>query len=188
LEGFGEKSVEKMLTSIEASKANQLHQFINGLGISLIGSKAAKVISSHFKSLAGILEASYDDLVAIDEIGDKMAESVIQYFSDEKVLEMLENLKTMGIDFQVKASSNEALLTGQIIVLTGSLERYGRKELQAILESYGAKVSGSVSKKTSLVIYGDKAGSKLTKAESLGVKALNENDAYDHLKEIGIVL
>lgn len=188
LEGFGEKSVEKMLSSIENSKGNELHQFIHGLGISLIGSKAAKVISQHFMSIEAIVKAEYDDIVSIDEIGGKMAESLIDYFSREEVVNMLSILKEKNIVFKIKESNVTLSLDGMIFVLTGTLTKYSRKELQNILESYGAKVSSSVSKKTSYVIHGEKAGSKLKKAMDLGVKVLDENEALSYLIELGISL
>lgn len=187
IEGFGEKSIEKMLTAIEASKSNELHQFINGLGIKLIGAKAAKVISRHFGTLKNIAGASHETLTAIDEIGDKMADSIIEYFNRQETVDLMMYLESKSIAYKVK-SQNDAVLSGQIFVLTGTLTRFGRKELQTILESYGAKVSSSVSKNTSYVIYGEKAGSKLKKAQDLGVSVLNEEDGYKYLETLGILL
>jgi len=186
IEGFGEKSVEKMLAAIEVSKSNELHQFIHGLGIPLIGSKAAKVLSNYFGSVEKLIDASIEDLVAIDEIGEKMAFSFSDYFNEEKHILMIEELKKLGLQFTVKVNDNISL-EGLIFVLTGTLEQYGRKELQAILEAAGAKVSSSVSKKTNYVIYGEKAGSKLKKANDLGVTALNEEDGIIFLKEQGVL-
>lgn len=187
IEGFGEKSIEKMLESIEKSKSNELHQFINGLGISLIGSKAAKVLSNHFASIESLLAASIEDLISIDEIGEKMALSVRNYFDQENHLDMITKLKDLGLLFVVKSQSGSSL-AGMTFVLTGTLEKYSRKELQVILEGAGAKVSGSVSKKTDMVIYGDKAGSKLKKANDLEISALNEEDALKYLQDKGIDL
>lgn len=186
IEGFGEKSIEKMLESIEKSKENELHQYINGLGIALIGAKAAKVLSSYFGSVEALMDADKESLIAIDEIGEKMADSLTMYFSDPSHRETVNHLKDKGLKFTVK-SKGKTSLDGLTFVLTGTLEHYGRKELQAILEDAGAKVSGSVSKKTDYVIYGDKAGSKLTKAESLGVKTLNEEEGLSYLKDLGII-
>lgn len=186
IEGFGEKSIDKMLESIESSKENELHQYINGLGISLIGAKAAKVLSAHFGSVDALIEADKESLIAIDEIGEKMADSFTIYFSDLSHRETVSHLKEKGLKFIVK-SKGKASLDGLTFVLTGTLENYGRKELQVILEDAGAKVSGSVSKKTDYVIYGEKAGSKLTKAESLGVKTLNEEDGLSYLRELGVI-
>ncbi len=186
IEGFGEKSIEKMLDSIEKSKNNEMHQFINGLGISLIGAKAAKVLSSYFGSIDALIEASLEDLIGIDEIGEKMADSFVTYFNDDNHKIMVSELKALGLQFTVK-SNESASLNGKIFVLTGSLEHYGRKELQVILESAGAKVSSSVSKKTDFVIYGEKAGSKLKKANDLGVKALNEADGLEMLRDMSVL-
>jgi len=187
LEGFGEKSVEKMLDSIEKSKENELHQFINGLGIALIGSKAAKVLSQYFGSVEALIDASVDDLIAIDEIGDKMALSFRNFFDDENNQVMVATLKEKGLKFIVKSQADNTL-NGLIFVLTGTLEKYSRKELQVILEAAGGKVSGSVSKKTDVVIYGEKAGSKLKKANDLEILALNELDGLEYLKDKGIDL
>ena len=185
IEGFGEKSIVKMLDSIEKSKENELHQFINGLGIALIGSKAAKVLSQYFGSIEALIDASIEELIAIDEIGDKMALSFKNYFVDEKHQEMVATLKEKGLEFIVKSQGNNTL-NGLIFVLTGTLEKYSRKELQIILEAAGGKVSGSVSKKTDVVIYGEKAGSKLKKANELEVLALNELEGLEYLKDKGI--
>jgi DNA ligase (NAD+) len=184
-EGFGEKSIEKMLKSIEKSKSNELHQFITGLGISLIGAKAAKVVSNHFGSIDALISATYDELVAIDEIGHKMAESLIEALCSPELLNTVQLLKEKGMQFKVnkKAASG---LDGMTFVLTGTLEKYSRKELQVILENNGGKVSSSVSKKTDYVIYGEKAGSKLKKANDLEVKTLDENAAYEFLQTMNI--
>lgn len=185
--GFGLKSIEKMLESIEESKENALHQFIHGLGIPLIGSKAAKVISKHFRTLEQLKEADKEALTAIDEIGDKMAESLNVYFSSESSQAMITSLKALGINFEEKVEGQNAVLEDIKFVLTGSLSRYSRKDLQAIIESYQGQVSGSVSKKTDYVIYGEKAGSKLTKAESLNIKTLNEAQAIAFLEDKGVI-
>lgn len=187
IEGFGEKSILKMLESIEKSKENELHQFINGLGIALIGSKAAKVLSQYFCSIEALMDASIEELIAIDEIGDKMALSFKSYFDDEKHQEMVDTLKEKGLKFIVKSQEVDTL-NGLIFVLTGTLEKYSRKELQIILEAAGGKVSGSVSKKTDVVIYGEKAGSKLKKANELEVLALNELEGLKYLKDKGLDL
>lgn len=187
IEGFGEKSIEKMLASIEKSKNNELHQFINGLGISLIGAKASKVLSMHFTSVDALVHSTVEDLVAIDEIGEKMALSFRHFFDNEDNYKMIHLLKEVGLKFTVKSLSGSSL-SGKTFVLTGSLEKYSRKELQVILEAAGAKVSGSVSKKTDVVIYGDKAGSKLKKANELEILALNETEALLYLIKNGIDL
>lgn len=189
IEGLGEKSTEKILKAIENSKSNELHQLINGLGISLIGSKAAKVLSSHFKNIDAIMNASYEELISIDEIGEKMAESVLNYFKIEKNKLMIEALKQIGVQMVVKENNREnEFFKNKIFVLTGSLEKYSRKELQTIIENAGGKVSSSVSKNTDFVIYGENAGSKLKKAIELDIKTLNENDALTFLSNNGIMV
>jgi len=187
IDGFGEKSIDKMLESIEKSKNNELHQFINGLGISLIGSKAARVLAMHFASVDALVQATAEEIVAIDEIGDKMAYSFRRFFDNEDNQKMIQLLKDVGLKFTVKSQSGSSL-SGKTFVLTGTLEKYSRKELQVLLEAAGAKVSGSVSKKTDVVIYGEKAGSKLKKANELEILALNETDALLYLIDNGIDL
>lgn len=186
--GFGNKSIDNMLESIEASKDNALHQFIHGLGIPLIGQKAAKVISQHFKSIKSIKEASIDDFTAIEEIGEKMANALVAYFSDSETLVMLEELSNKGITFEAQTSESKNVLEGLKFVLTGTLNEFSRKDLQKIIEDHGGKVSGSVSEKTDYVIFGEKAGSKLTKAQALNVATLNEIEGLDFLKEKGVNL
>jgi len=186
--GFGEKSVDKMFEAIEASKSNSLNQFIFGLGIPLIGAKAAKVIAKTFKTLENLQAASVESIVAIDEIGEKMADSLVSYFAKEDVQAMLDKLKALGISFSEAHDQAGASLEGLKFVLTGSLSRYSRKELQKIIEDNQGKVAGSVSAKTDYVIYGEKAGSKLSKAESLNVKTLNEQEGLAFLESKGVVL
>lgn len=186
--GFGNKSIDNMLESIEASKGNALHQFIHGLGIPLIGQKAAKLISQHFMTIQSIQEASVDDFTAIEEIGEKMAKALVTYFSDPETLVMLEELSKKGITFEAKISDRKNVLEGLKFVLTGTLSDFSRKDLQKIIEDHGGKVSGSVSEKTDYVIFGEKAGSKLTKAQALNVPALNEVEGLDFLKEKGVNL
>lgn len=185
IEGFGDKSIDKMLDNIDLSKNNEMYQVISGLGIPFIGSKASKVLSNHFKTIDSLMNASYDELLSIDEIGEKMANSVIVFFSKEEVQNTMTALISAGLLFRVEQTNSS--LEGVTFVLTGTLEKYGRKELQKILESFGAKVSGSVSKKTDYVIYGDKAGSKLDKANALNVTAYNEEEGLKFLIEKGIL-
>lgn len=185
IEGFGEKSVVKMLENIDLSKNNEMHQVITGLGIPFVGAKAAKVLSNHFKSIDPLMTATVETLIAIDEIGEKMATSIRTYFDSDEVIAMIEAFKEKGLTFRVE--EGQTSLEGVTFVLTGTLEHFGRKELQKVLESFGAKVSTSVSKKTDYVIYGEKAGSKLAKANELGVATLNEDDALAFLKEKGVI-
>lgn len=186
--GFGNKSIDNMLESIEASKDNALHQFIHGLGIPLIGQKAAKVLSQHFKSVKALKEASIDDFTVIEEIGEKMANALVTYFSDPETLKMLDDLSERGITFEAEVSGGKNVLEGLKFVLTGTLNDFSRKDLQKLIEDHGGKVSGSVSEKTDYLIFGQKAGSKLTKAEALNVKTLNESEGLNFLREKGVKL
>lgn len=189
IEGLGEKSSEKLIASIEASKGNELHQMMSGLGISLVGAKAAKVIANHFKNIDNIMNASIEDLIAIDEIGEKMAESVVSYFDKEKNINTINSFKESGVNMVlIDEPVSENVFDGDIFVLTGTLEKYSRKDLQIIIENHGGKVSSAVSKKTDYLIYGEKAGSKLKKATDLGVKRLNEEEAYEMFEKVGILL
>ncbi len=183
LDGFAEKSVEKLLDSINNSKENEMYQYISGLGITLIGLKAAKILSDNF-DIDGLLNASYEELIAIDEIGDKMAMSIINNFQTKDQKKLVEFLKSIGMKF--KRMEKKKALNHLTFVLTGTLKSYKRKELQHIIEDNGGNVSSSVSAKTDYLIYGEKAGSKLKKASELGVKALNEEEGLHLLRDYNI--
>lgn len=174
-EGFGQRSINKLLDNIEASKKNNLDKLIFGLGIRHVGEKVSKVLASRFKDLDNFYNLSKEDLVNVDEIGEVIAESVINYFNDPQNQELLKNLKSKGLNMIYTSNVKEKEeFTGKTFVLTGKLELYKRDEAKAIIESLGGKVSGSVSKKTSYVVAGSDAGSKLTKANQLGVTVLTE--------------
>lgn len=187
IEGLGEKSVDKMLVAIEKSKLNELHQFINGLGISHVGAKAAKVLANHFGDINSIMNATIDEIIVIDEVGTKMAESLTKYFSLSKNIDMITKMKDIGLSLINLQSSSINTLSNKVFVLTGTLEKYSRKELQVLIEKAGGKVSSSVSKKTDYVIYGEKAGSKLKKARELNVKTLNELETITFLGSEGVL-
>lgn len=177
LDGYGEKSVEKMLESIEKSKANPIHKLLSGLGIPLIGEKAAKTLAQNFHSVKALAAADVEALTAIDEIGEKMAQSIIHYFELEQTREMLADFEALGMRLEedVPEDSGEVpVLEGLTFVITGTLENYSRDEMKARIEALGGKATGSVSKKTSYVIAGEKAGSKAEKAAALGVPVLSE--------------
>ena len=176
---MGEKSVNNLLESINKTKDNHLSKLVFALGIRYIGSKAAKNLCERFKSIDEIKNASYDDLVNVDEIGSKMAESIIDFFKEDKNIKVIEKLELAGINFQIKEENNSiesTVLLGKTFVLTGTLSKYTRNEAKEIIESLGGKVSSSVSKKTSYLLAGEEAGSKLKKAEDLGVAILSEED------------
>jgi len=182
LERMGEKSVSNLLRAIEESKENSLEKLLFGLGIRFIGSKAAKILASHFKTMGRLQRASYDELIVIDEIGEKMADAIVQYFSEEKVIALLEDLKELNVNMQYNGpqKSNEGtVFAGKTIVLTGKMEKLTRSEAKEKIEAMGGSVTGSVSKKTDIVIAGEDAGSKHKKALELGISIWNEQQLME---------
>jgi len=185
LERMGEKSVNNLLSSVEQSKANQLNRLLAGFGIPLIGTGAAKLLAKSFKTLEALMDADVETLSEIDEIGGKMAESVVAYFKEENNIQIVEKLTDAGVNTsyaEEDAEGVDKIFEGQTAVLTGTMETLGRKEAKEIIERLGGKVSGSVSKKTDFVLYGEKAGSKLKKAQELGVKTITENEFLEMIK------
>lgn len=188
LERMGEKSVSNLLQAIEASKGNSLEKLIFGLGIRFIGEKAAKILAEEFETMERLEQATYEELVAIDEIGEKMAESIVQYFSEEKVKNLINELHELGVNMEYKgpkkaASDQETIFSGKTVVLTGKLEAMSRNEAKEKIEALGGKVTGSVSKKTDLVIAGEAAGSKYDKAVQLGIPIWDEKRLIESLQE-----
>lgn len=179
LEGKGEKSAAKLLEQIEASKSRGLQRLLFGIDIRHVGERNAKVLARHFRSIDNLAAASEEELVAIPEIGPILAASVYEFFHDKRNLELIERLRTAGVQLEMDASSTAALderFVGKTFVLTGKLENYTRDEAAKLIEDRGGRVSSSVSKKTDYVVAGSDAGSKLTKAESLGVRVLSEQE------------
>lgn len=183
LDKIKEKSANNLLNAIEASKNNSVEKLIFGLGIRHIGAKVAKILAEHFGSLEGVMRADYESVAQIDGLGQAIAESLTTYFKNEQVQALIEQLKNCGLNFAYlgKKPASDSEFSGQTIVLTGKLEHYSRNELKSILESLGAQVTGSVSKKTDLVVAGEDAGSKLTKAESLEIPVINEVELLEKL-------
>ncbi|UFJ41032.1 NAD-dependent DNA ligase LigA [Brevibacillus humidisoli] len=178
MERMGEKSVDNLLEAIEASKQNSVERLIFGLGIRLVGAKAAKVLAEQFGHLDVLRQATREQLLEINEIGPKMADSILTYFSMPQVQELLDRLRAAGVNFSYKGvrveAGNDTPLAGKTVVLTGTLNTLTRQEAEEKIALLGGKVTGSVSKKTDLVIAGDKAGSKLEKAEKLGIEVIDE--------------
>ncbi|TDB53917.1 MULTISPECIES: NAD-dependent DNA ligase LigA [Bacillaceae] len=180
LERMGEKSADNLLKAIEASKENSLERLLFGLGIRHVGAKAAKTLAQQFDTMDKLQKATYDELVTINEIGDKMADAIVTYFSQEEVQELLRELQEAGVNMTYKGpkpvnvGDSDSVFAGKTIVLTGKLEELGRNEAKAEIEALGGKVTGSVSKKTDLVIAGEDAGSKLAKANELGIEVWDE--------------
>ena len=186
-DGFGEKSVVKLLQGIEKSKSNSLERLLFGLGIKEVGVKTAKTLASYFVTMEALEKATYDDLLLVPDIGDISARSIVDYFKEEDNKKMIEELKELGINMKYlgkPVSSKKTYFTGKTCVLTGTLANFGRKEATEILESYGAKVTSSVSKSTSLVIFGTEAGSKLDKANALGIETMDEEEFIKTIKQI----
>lgn len=176
-DGFGEKSVTKLLSAIEASKNNDYYRLIAGLGIPLIGEKAAKTLAKHYSNIELLMEASLDDLISIDEIGDKMAMSIMQYFGQPDAIALIERLKEYGVNMTSSQKIDKnGVLYGKTIVVTGTLLKYTRDGIKDVIEKNGGKAAGSVSAKTDYVVVGENAGSKADKAVQLGVKILSEDE------------
>ena len=186
-DGFGEKSVVKLLQGIEKSKSNSLERLLFGLGIKEVGVKTAKTLASYFVTMEALEKATYEDLLLVPDIGDISARSIVDYFLEEDNKKMIDELKELGINMKYlgkPVSSKKTYFTGKTCVLTGTLANFGRKEATEILESYGAKVTSSVSKSTSLVIFGTEAGSKLDKANALGIETMDEEEFIKTIKQI----
>lgn len=184
LEGYGNKSVANLLDAIDASKNNSLERLVFGLGIKHVGSKTAKVLAKKYKTLDGLMNASVDELVQIPDIGEVIAKSVFEYFHNDDNLEEVNRLIKIGVNTEYLGSEEmeKDEFVGKTFVLTGSLSNYSRDEASLIIEQYGGKCVSSVSSKTSVVIIGDKPGSKYEKAKKLGVTIWTEDDFINKIK------
>ena len=170
-----DQKVGNILSAIEKSKENTLDQLIFGLGIKHVGSKASKNLSKVYHSIDELKNATFEELVSIPDIGTIMAESILEYFKTPKNITLIENLKNLGINPVSNYIQKDFLpLAGLTIVVTGTLDSLSRDEANNLIEEFGGKASSSVSKKTSFVLAGRDAGSKLTKANALGVPVLTE--------------
>lgn len=176
LDRMGKKSAENLISAIEKSKENDLSKLITALGIRHVGANSAKLIASRFKSMDALLAASADEIASIDDVGAIMAESIVEFLSQQQTIHTISRLKAAGVNMECGTAAAGTKFAGMTFVLTGSLENYTRSEAAAVIESLGGKVSSSVSKKTSIVVAGDEAGSKLDKAEKLGVKIIGEEE------------
>lgn len=174
-----EKNTDKLLDTIEKAKQNDACKLLTGFGIPNVGKAAAKSIMKYFKSMERLEHATAEELTAVNDIGEISAQCIRAFFEDEKNQEMLERLKTLGVNMETKeAETIESALTGKTVVVTGTLPNLGRKEAAELIEKYGGKVSGSVSKKTDYVLAGENAGSKLDKANQLGITVISEEELY----------
>jgi DNA ligase (NAD+) len=180
LERMGEKSATNLIKAIEISKDNSLEKLLFGLGIRHVGAKAAKTLAQQFGTMDKLAAATKEDLIAVNEIGDKMADSIVAFFEKEEAVELINELIAAGVNMEYKGSrpvsaeNSDSIFAGKTVVLTGKLERLSRNEAKDKIEALGGNVAGSVSKKTHLVIAGVEAGSKLTKAQELGIEVWDE--------------
>lgn len=186
LEGYGQKSVDNLLEAIENSKKNSLERLLFGLGIPNVGEKTSKLLATHYQTLDHLMAASQEELNTIPDIGEIIAKSITDFFSEEKNIRIIEELKELGLNMiytgpKVEINDN---FYNKTFVVTGTLKKYTRQEIEATIESLGGKSSSSVSKKTSAVIAGENAGSKYDKAQSLGIPIWTEED-FEKYKEEG---
>lgn len=182
LEGMGKKSADNMRNAVEKSKQNDLSKLIFAFGIRHIGQKASKLLSDHFLTLDNMISATKEEILNIEGFGEIMADSVVDFFSLEQTKQMIEELKNFGLNMESQQEIKDNRFEGMTFVLTGTLSTYGRKEAQEIIESYGGKASSSVSKKTTYVLAGEAAGSKLQKAIDLGITIINEEQFAEMIK------
>ena len=182
LDGFQKTSANNLITAIENSKKNDLSKLIFALGIRHIGAKNAAQLAVHFGDMEHLIVASEEEILAIDGFGEIMAKSVVEFFSTEQNIKMIEAFKQLGLNMRSLAEIKDERFKGKTFVLTGSLSKFTRNEASKIIESFGGKTSSSVSKKTSIVLAGEAAGSKLKKATDLGIQVMNEDEFEQLIK------
>lgn len=179
----GKKFAQNLIDSINISKQNDLYRLITALGIRHVGVKAAKVLAKTYENMDNLSNASIEDLSQVDEVGTIVANSINEFFSQEQTKDLLKRLKDAGVNMERQKEENEDdRFAGKTFVLTGSLEKYSREEASNIIEKFGGKTSSSVSKKTTYLLAGEDAGSKLTKAQNLGVQIISENEFEEMCK------
>ena len=179
----GKKFAKNLYDSIQNSKSNDLYRLITGLGIRNIGVKAAKTLAKHYKNMDNLMNSSIEELIMIDDLGEIMAKSIYEFFAQEQTKNLIQRLKEYGVNMEaLKEEGTDERFNGMTFVLTGSLENYSRKEAEEIIEKFGGKTSGSVSKKTTYVLAGEDAGSKLDKAQSLGITIITEDEFENMIK------
>ena len=179
----GKKFAQNLIDSINKSKENDLYRLITALGIRHVGGKASKVLARKYKTMENLQNANFEQLSQINDIGEVMANSIIEFFMQEQTKDLIEKLKNAGVNMNcLEEESDDKRFEGKTFVLTGSLELFTRKEAEDIIEKLGGKTSSSVSKKTDYVVAGEDAGSKLTKAQSLGINIISETDFKEMIK------
>ena len=179
-----EKNTDKLLKAIEDSKKNDIDRLITGLGIKNIGKQAGAELKLHFRSLTDLQNASYDELITINDVGDISAKAIVDFFADEENREILRKMEEAGVNFNSLAAAQGAdnRFEGLTFAITGTLPTMGRAEMEEHIRKFGGKVLGSVSKKTNYVVAGENAGSKLTKANELGITVISEAELMDMTK------
>jgi len=183
IERMGEKSALNLIEALEKSKENELYRLVFALGIRHIGLKAAKLLCEHFLTIDNILSAKSEDYLKIDGFGEIMAESAFQYFSLAETRELISELKSLGVRMpDVEKKAEGGIFKGKTFVLTGTLPTMTRSEASKIIEDNGGKTSSSVSKKTDFVLAGEDAGSKLIKAQTLGINIISEEELLEMIK------
>lgn len=189
LERMGEKSVNNLLEAIKNSKANSLEKLLFGLGIRHVGERAAKVLAEHYETMDNLIATTREELVTIPEVGEKMSDAIATYFESEEVEELVSELKSAGVNMRYKGprtsttAESDSVFSDKIVVLTGKLEKLTRNEAKERIEALGGHVTGSVSKKTDLVIAGEDAGSKLKKAQELNIDIWDEEKLLEELND-----
>ena len=179
----GKKFAQNLMDSIEKSKKSEFYRLINGFGIKNIGANAAKQLVKKYKNIDNLVKASIESLTMVEDMGEKRAQSVYEFFAQDQTKDLIERLRKAGVNMESEADVVlDERFAGKIFVLTGTLEKYSREEAKKIIESFGGKASGSVSKKTSYVLAGEEAGSKLVKAEQLGVPVITEKEFEEMIK------
>lgn len=185
LDRFGDKKTKNLLNAIEASKKVDLNSFIYAIGIPNVGERTSRDLANKFKNFDSLRHASSEDLSDIDDIGEITAQNIIEYFRDPNISKSIDNLLEKGIEIsEVKADNNSDSLNDMTFVITGTIDNYKRDDIKKLLESNGAKVTGSVSKNTDVVLAGEKAGSKKDKAQDLGIEIYENDRLYDFLEEL----
>ena len=180
----GKKFAENLINAINLSKENNLDRLINALGIEQVGAKSAKILAKTFKNMDELANSTFEKLMFVEDIGEITANSIREFFMQEQTKDLLEKLKEAGVNMSMKEEGEEDnRFLGKTFVLTGSLEQYTREQAGEIIEKFGGKVSGSVSKKTTYVLAGEEAGSKLKKAQELGVQIISEKDFNEKIKK-----
>jgi DNA ligase (NAD+) len=179
LERMGDKSAENILREIGNSKKLPLERVIFGLGIRFVGERTAQFLAEHFGDMDALMNASEEELQQVEEVGPRIAKSIIEFFSEPRNRELVEELRAAGLNMKGKKKERGTKLGGKTFVLTGTLLHYSRDQAKKLIEDAGGKVTGSVSKKTDYVVAGTDAGSKLDKAKDLGVRVINEDEMKD---------